>query len=44
MAAGLGWVLLAVLGYFGVFIVAVGYAQWTTRGMAPAARRATPAE
>ena len=26
--------LLAVVGaYFGVFIIAVGYAQWTTRGM-----------
>ena len=33
MAAGLPLVLTAVLGYFAVFIVALGYAQWVTRGM-----------
>ena len=26
-------VLIIILAYFAVFILAVGYAQWTTRGM-----------
>lgn len=33
MVAGLPLVLAAVLTLFGVFIVALGYAQWKTRGM-----------
>jgi hypothetical protein len=33
MAAGLPLVLTAVLALFGVFVLALGYAQWTTRGM-----------
>ena len=33
MAAGLNLVLFGVFAYFGVFLAAVGYAQWTTRGL-----------
>jgi len=33
MAAGLGWVLGVVLGYFAVFMGALAYGQWTTRGL-----------
>jgi len=33
MAANLHLVLIAVLTMFGVFVVALGYAQWATRGM-----------
>jgi len=33
MAAGLHLVIIAVLGLFGVFVAALGYAQWTTRGV-----------
>ena len=34
MAAGLALVIGAVLGLFGVFVAALGYAQWSTWGMA----------
>ncbi|SEQ55162.1 hypothetical protein SAMN05428969_3498 [Devosia sp. YR412] len=33
MVAGVHWELVVVLGYFGVFVVSVGYAQWLARGM-----------
>lgn len=33
MTGSLHPVLIGILAYFAVFIVAVGYAQWTTRGM-----------
>ena len=34
MAANLHLVLIAALVMFGVFVAALGYAQWVTRGMA----------
>jgi len=33
MAANLHLVIIAVLSVFGVFMAALAYAQWTTRGM-----------
>jgi hypothetical protein len=33
MAAGLDLVIIGVLSVFGVFMVGLGYATWTTRGM-----------
>lgn len=33
MAAGLGMLALAVAGLFGIFMTALGYAQWSTRGI-----------
>ena len=42
MAAGL--VLVAIVAMFGVFMAALGYAQWVTRDLEPAAGKITPAE
>lgn len=33
MATNLHLVIIAVLALFGAFIVALGYAQWATRGI-----------
>jgi hypothetical protein len=33
MAANLHLILIAVLSLFGIFALALGYAQWSTRGM-----------
>lgn len=33
MVTNLSLLVAAVLALFGVFIIALGYAQWSTRGM-----------
>ena len=42
MTAGLIWVLVTVLAYFTAFILALGYGQWTTRGLEPAGSKIAP--